>query len=209
MQKSGESKTQRDAFGYSTFSVYDEGGSQYDQPSSGVEDTNSASRYTPSMPKQSQTFPPPQVSGLQSQSADYPYMEDPTQLDQSDARYQSKANSQNYYPPPLPRPPPPPLPPPRPPLPPIRGQPFPGLHPNYQQDRAFVERSMYGSRPASIDDGRGRRPSEFMKKEEIDQIARIQWASTHQKDPYIEDYYYLAVMASSEVKYGQNAALES
>ena len=57
MQKSGESKTQRDAFGYSTFSVYDEGGSQYDQPSSGVEDTNSASRYTPSMPKQSQTFP--------------------------------------------------------------------------------------------------------------------------------------------------------
>lgn len=157
MQKSGENITQRDPFGYGTFSIYDEGADQPGHPSSGAEDINGATSYPPSLPTQPQILPP-QAPGAPYQSADFPYVEDSIHIDQSDARYQSKANShQNYYPPPLPRPPPPPLPPPRPPpppLPPTRGQAFPGLQPNYHQDRAFVERSSYGSRPASVDDSR-------------------------------------------------------
>ena len=35
-----------------------------------------------------------------------------------------------------------------------------------------------------------------MSQEEISQISRIQWAATHQRSPYYEDYYFLAIQVS-------------
>ncbi|KAJ7529238.1 hypothetical protein O6H91_15G039900 [Diphasiastrum complanatum] len=60
----------------------------------------------------------------------------------------------------------------------------------YQQ--SSVESNDYIIRSS---DGLPQMSSKYMTVEEVENIVRIQWAATHNSDPYVDDYYHQAVQA--------------
>lgn len=73
--------------------------------------------------------------------------------------------------------------------------PLPVWHSHRQQDRGVHmhrEQELYDQYSAQ------QIRSKYMTSEEIENIVRIQWAATHSSDPYLDDYYHLAVQAKVE-----------